>query len=168
MSKDSHLEPNTDLQDLKLLISRIWVSFESKHEPVKSPILNVSFTKFTPNPTQKTQFGWTQTSIRDFWKFLQIFENFKKLGIRFEFSLGLAKKTILSSKIPNECSKAKNSYHRPENVFLDFYKSPFPAWNIVLFTSPTTSSVFLAWLKSFFRLTIRPCWKNRTGRRWCE
>ena len=47
MSKDSHLEPNTDLHDLKVLISKIWESFESKHEPVKSPILNVSFTKFT-------------------------------------------------------------------------------------------------------------------------
>ena len=89
MSKDSHREPNTDLQDLKLLISRIWVSFESKHEPVKSPILNVSLAKFTPNPTHKTSF-WV-------WA-----------------------KTILSSKIPNECSKTKNSYHRPENVFLDF------------------------------------------------
>ena len=145
MSKDSHLEPNTDLQDLKLFISRIWVSFESKHEPVKSPILNVSFIKFTPNPTHL--------------RFLEISSNFRKFQKISESDLSSVwvwQKTILSSKIPNECSKAKNSYHRPENVFLDFYKSPFPAGNTVLFTSPTTRSVFLAQSVMFFWLTIRP------------
>ena len=52
MSKDSHLEPNTDLQDLKVLICKIWESFESKHEPVKSPILKVNFSEFTKNTTE--------------------------------------------------------------------------------------------------------------------
>ena len=156
MSKDSHLEPNTDLQDLKLFISRIWVSFESKHEPVKSPILNVSFTKFTPNPTHKTPI-WRNSDLLS--RFMEIFSNFWKFQKISESDLSSVwvwQKTILSSKIPNECSKAKNSYHRPENVFLDFYKSPFPAGNTVLFTSPTTRSVFLAQSVMFFRLTIRP------------
>ena len=62
MSKDSHLEPNTDLQDLKLLISRIWVSFESKHEPVKSPILKVSFAKFK-SQTQPIKPHWLNSDL---------------------------------------------------------------------------------------------------------
>ena len=155
MSKDSHLEPNTDLQDLKLFISRIWVSFESKHEPVKSPILNVNFIKFTPNPTHL--------------RFLEISSNFRKFQKISESDLSSVwvwQKTILSSKIPNECSKAKNSYHRPENVFLDFYKCPFPAeYSLIHVTN--NPLFFLAQSVMFFRLTIRPVWRNRTGRRWC-